>query len=208
MKQNNFYSIGLLLGLIPICGLGLLLLIFWIGRAWFVVDIDVTGIGFLYILISVPIVVIGFILTAISLSVNKCENLYKALGFLLMLFNIPLLLLILRAHGEISSRAYLKIINNSGEDIINVSVNEPGKFKAFGNLERNDEKIIFFNPDYTSSDGIQYAGVSQNFLVLEIKGEIIKKQIPIIHPGEIHKLTIGKELNLSDIHLNKLDFTR
>jgi hypothetical protein len=208
MKRINFYKTGLSLGLVPICGLGLLLLIFWIGRAWFAADIDVTGIGFLYILISVPIVLIGFILTAISLSVGKGIDLYKILWFILILFNIPILVWILKTHGEISGRAYLKIINNSGKNIRNVSVNEPDTFEAFGDLKKDSDKIIFYHPDYASSLGIQYAGISQNYLVLEIEGDTIRKQIPIIHPGEIHQLTIDKDFSLSDIYLNKLVLTR
>ena len=206
MRRVDFYKIGLALGLTPICGLGLLLLVFWVGRAWFAVDIDVTLISFLYILISIPIVLIGFILTAISISVDKGINSIRILGFSLILFNVPLSLMILRTHGKISSRAYLKIINNSGEEMSNVSVNEPDTIQGFGSLEKDDDKIIFYYPDYAPTDGIQNAGISQNYLILEFERKTIKKQIPIIHPGEIHKLTIDKELNLSDIHLNKLDF--
>lgn len=208
MKKINLYSIGISLGLIPICGLGLLLFVFWIGRTWFAADIDVTGIGFLYILISVPLVLIGFTLTAISIFEGKGINLYRTLGLLVIIFNVPLLLLILRAHGKISRRAYLKVINNSGEVIRNISVNEPDTFKAFGNVEKGGDKIIFYSPDYASSDGIQYAGISENYLTLEIEGHTLKKQIPIIHPGEIHQLTIDEDFNLSDIHLNKLTFTK
>lgn len=206
MNRINWYRTGLFLGLIPICGLGLLLFVYWVGRAWFAKDFDITMPGFVYILVAIPIVLIGFILTAGSLITAKAFNPYRTLWMVLILFNVPLFFWILRTRGEISRRAYLKIINTSGRSFDGVTVIEPNRSKSFGSVDRDGDKIIFYNPDYASVEGIQNAGIGGNFLVIEIEGDTIRKKIPIIHPGEIHQLTIGRGFNLSHVHLNKMDF--
>ncbi len=209
MKKINFYKIGLSLGLIPIIGLGLILFIFWFGLTFFAHDIDVDGIGFLYIMVSTPVVFIGFILTIISIFKNDNKPaLRPLLGLLLIILNVPTLIWILRTHGEISRRAYLKVINNSDFNINNVTIKEPDNKKDFGSLGQGSSKIIYFNPDYSSPDGMTYPGISENYFLLTIDQKTTDKKLPIIHPGETHKIIIDKNSNLTNIHLNKIEFNK
>lgn len=204
MNRFNPYKIGITMGLIPMAGLILMLLAFWISRAYFAVDLNITRIGFFYILFSIPIVFIGFILTFAALFRRNETNLYKTLlGLFLISANAPLLLLILAIHGTISGRAYLKVCNNSGKEIEAVSIVEPDRMNSFGFIGESSTKIIHYDPDYASKDGIPLAGISQNFLVLNVEGKIIRRNIPIIHPGEIHLLVLDSEFKTSSIQLNK-----
>ncbi|MBK5286194.1 MAG: hypothetical protein JJE25_12415 [Bacteroidia bacterium] len=209
MKKLNLYKIGLSLGLIPIIGLSIILFIFWFGLTFFAYDLDVDGIGFLYIMASVPIVFVGFILTFISIFKHNIKTVYKPiLGLLLITLNIPALMWILRTHGEVSSRAYLKVINNSENNIANLLIKEPVHQREFGALKSKDSKIVFYNPDYASFNGIQYGGISENFLEMKINDSTTKKRLPIIHPGETHKIFINDQLSLSDVHTNKIVFNK
>lgn len=209
MNKIKFYKTGLSLGLIPIIGLGLILFIFWFGLTFFAYDLNVSGFGFLYIMASVPVVFVGFILTIISIFKNENKTILKPiLGLLLILLNIPTLIWILRTHEEISGRAYLKVINSSEINIDNVTIKEPDNKKDFGSIRQSCSKVIYFNPDYVSPDGITYPGIGENYLLLSVDHKIMDKKLPIIHPGETHKIIIDRNLNLSNIHLNKIEFNK
>jgi hypothetical protein len=209
LKKFNFYKIGLSLGLIPIIGLGLILFVFWFGLTFFAHDIDVNGIGFIYILASVPIVFVGFVLTIISIFKNDNKSIFRPIiGLLLIILNVPTLIWILRTHGEISGRAYLKVINNSDFNIDNITIKEPDNNKDFGFLGQGNSKVLFFNPDYYSPDGVTYPGIGNNYFLLTINQKTTHKNLPIIHPGETHKIIIDKNLNLTNIHLNKIEFNK
>lgn len=209
MKRFNFYKIGLSLGLIPIIGLGLILFVFWFGLTFFAHDIDVDGIGFLYIMASIPVVFIGFVLTIISIFKNDNKPVTRPIfGLLLIILNVPTLIWILRTHGEISGRAYLKVINNSDLNIDNISIKEPDNRKDFGSLRQGSSKVIYYNPDYSSPDGMSYPGIGENYFLLTIDNKTTDKKLPIIHPGETHKINIDQNLNLSNIHLNKIEFNK
>jgi hypothetical protein len=209
LKKFNFYKIGLSLGLIPIIGLGLILFIFWFGLTFFAYDIDVDGIGFLYIMVSIPVVFVGFVLTIISLFKNDNRAIFKPiLGVFLIILNIPTLIWILRTHGEVSGRAYLKVINNSDFNIDNITIKEPDNKKDFGSMRQSSSKVIYYNPDYSSPDGMTYPGIGKNYFLLTIGQKTTDKKLPIIHPGETHKINIDKNLNLTNIHLNKIEFNK
>jgi len=209
LKKFNFYKTGLSLGLIPIIGLGLILFIFWFGLTFFAHDLDVDGIGFLYIMTSVPIVFVGFVLTIISIFKNDNRTIFKPiLGVFLIILNIPTLIWILRTHGEVSGRAYLKVINNSDFNIDNITIKEPDNKKDFGSLRQSSSKVIYYNPDYSSPDGMTYPGIGENYVLLTIDQKTTDKKLPIIHPGETHKINIDKNLNLTNIHLNKIKFNK
>ena len=209
MEKFNFYKLGFLLGLTPIIGLGLLLFVFWFGLTFFAYDIAVDGIGFLYIMFSIPVVCIGFILTVISIFKKDNKKILKNIicGFLIIL-NIPTLIWILRTYREISGRAYLKVINNSGLNIDNITIKEPDNKKDFGSITPSSSKVIYFNPDYSSPDGMTYPGIGENYFLLTIEKKITDKKLPIIHPGETHKINIDKSLNLTYLHLNKIEFNK
>lgn len=205
MKKFNFFKTGLSLGLFPLVGLGILLFVSWFGLTFFALDIDIDGIGFIYIMISVPIVLVGFIMTFISIFKTKFKEVYKPIvGLVLILLNIPTLNWILRTHGEISSRAYLKVINNTGRDFDNITIKEPDNELNFGNLPSKGSKIMFYNPDYKSTDGMTYPGIGQNYFLIKTVEGVFNKKLPTIHPGETHKIIIDKELNLQNIHLNQI----
>lgn len=205
MNKINFYKIGLTLGLVPIIGLGFILFTYWFGLAFFAHATDVAGIGFLYIMISVPIVLIGFVFTFISFLRNSFNKSFRPIiGLILIVLNIPALIWILGTYGEISSRAYLKVVNNSEKDIESITIIEPDNESAFGSLSNKESKIMYFNPDYKSSDGMTYPGIGENYFLIITSGNQLKKRIPIIHPGETHKIIFDKYLNLSSIHLNKI----
>jgi len=207
LKKFNFYKIGLSLGLIPIIGLGLILFIFWFGLTFFAYDID--GIGFLYIMVSIPVVFVGFVLTIISIFKNDNRAIFKPiLGVFLIILNIPTLIWILRTHGEVSGRAYLKVINNSDFNIDNITIKEPDNKKDFGSMRQSSSKVIYYNPDYSSPDGMTYPGIGENYFLLTIDQKTTDKKLPIIHPGETHKINIDKNLNLTNIHLNKIEFNK
>jgi hypothetical protein len=209
LKKLNFYKTGLSLGLIPIIGLGLILFIFWFGLTFFAHDLDVDGIGFLYIMTSVPLVFAGFVLTIISIFKNENKTIFKPiLGVFLIILNIPTLIWILRTHGEVSGRAYLKVINNSDFNIDNITIKEPDNKKDFGSLRQSSSKVIYYNPDYSSPDGMTYPGIGENYFLLTIDQKTTDKKLPIIHPGETYKINIDKNLNLTNIHLNKIKFNK
>jgi len=209
MNKINFYKIGLTLGLVPITGLGLILFVFWFGLTFFAHDIDVDGIGFLYIIISVPIVFVGFIFTFISIFQSSIKKSYRPIiGLILIVLNIPALIWILRTHGEISSRAYLKVVNNSDKDIESIKIKEPNNENTFGALSRKGSKIMYYNPDYKSPDGMTYPGIGENYFLITIAGSNLNKKIPRIHPGETHKIVFDQNLNLTNIHLNKITFNK
>lgn len=205
----NIYKIGMFIGLVPIAGLALILFIYWIGLTFFAHDIDVDGLGFLYIICSILIVCIGFFLIVISIFTGDSKVVLKSLLVLaLILFNIPVLFWILRTHSEISIRAYLKVVNNSGYKFETLSVREPDNNKDFGSLEQGESRIIYFHPDYASTEDFQYSGIGQNFLTVTINDSLLERQLPIIHPGEVHKIILDKSLNLESVHLNKIIFNK
>lgn len=209
MKKFNFYKIGLSLGLIPIIGLGLILFIFWFLLTFFAHDIDVDGIGFLYIMVSIPVVFIGFILTTISIFKNDNKTIIRPIiGVFLITLNAPILIWVLRTHGEISGRSYLKVINNSDINIDNLIIREPDNNKDFGSLGKGNSKVIYFKPDYSSPDGMIFPGIGENYLLLSIDKKTTHKNLPIIHPGETHKIIIDKNLKLKNVHLNKIEFAK
>jgi hypothetical protein len=205
MKKINFYKIGMLLGLVPITGLALILFIYWLGLTFFARDIDVDGLGFLYIICCIPIVLIGFLLTFASIFTGSSVTVGKSVaGLALILFNIPVLFFILRMYGEISRRAYLKVINNSEYELENLTVKEPDNKSDWGTLEQGDSKVIYFYPDYASTEDDRYPGISQNYLMITFNGSLEERQIPIVHPGEVHEIILDKKLNLESVHLNKI----
>jgi hypothetical protein len=205
MKKINFYKIGMLLGLAPMTGLVLILVTYWVGLTFFAHDFDVDGLGFLYIMCSIPIVCIGFFMIIISIFTGSSEAVLKSLlALALILFNIPVLFWILRTHDEISMRAYLKVVNNSGYKFETLSVRESDNKKDFGSLDQGESRIIYFNPDYASTQDVQYAGIGKNSLTLTINDSLVERQLPIIHPGEVHKLILDKSLNLESVRLNKI----
>jgi hypothetical protein len=158
---------------------------------------------------SIPVVFVGFILTIISIFRNDNRAIFRPiLGVFLIILNIPTLIWILRTHGEISGRAYLKVINNSDLNIDKLTIIEPDNKKDFGSLRLSNSKVIYFNPDYFSPDGVTYPGIGENYFSLTIDQKTIDKKLPTIHPGETHKITIGENLNLTNIHLNKIEFDK
>lgn len=205
MKRINLYKIGMLLGLVPITGLALILFVFWLGLTFFARDIDVDGLGFFYIICCIPIVLIGFLLTLASIFAGNPVTVGKSFtGLALILLNIPVLFFILRMHGEISRRAYLKVVNNSEYELENLTVKEPDNKRDWGTLEQGDSKVIFFYPDYASTEDDQYSGINQNYLMITFNGLLEERQIPIVHPGEVHEIILDKNLNLESVHLNKI----
>lgn len=160
-------------------------------------------------MISIPIVFIGLFLTIISIFKNENKKIIKpVIGILLITLNLPILNWILITYREISGRAYLKVINNSDINIDNLTIKELDNMKDFGSLGQGNSKVIYFNPDYASPDGMTYSGIGENYILFTIDKINTVKKLPIIHPGETHKILIDQNLNLTNEHLNKIEFNK
>ncbi|MBD8019149.1 hypothetical protein [Kaistella pullorum] len=201
----NFLKTGFWIGMIPIFGVTFLFLLFYGSREVFALDINVDGIGFLFLLLSSLLVLTGIISTLISIFTQK--QIKKSVFVLLIIFlSIPVILEITKLHANISSRGYIELVNESGINFQDVQIEEPDEHHFFSKLRNKKSQIIYFHPDYGTYNEKQLAGMNQNYLLLQTTYDnYLKIKIPTIHPGEIHKIIIDKNLNLTDYHINKIE---
>lgn len=204
MKKINFLKIGIWIGVSPIFGICFLFAIFYLGRELFAIDIKIDGIGFLFLMLSFLLLILGLLFILISFFTQN-ENAKSIIYLLLIISSIPLILEVVKLHGNISSRGYIELVNRSGIDFNDIQIEEPDNHIIFSQLKNNKSQIIHFYPDYKTYKGKQYGGISENYILAQTSYDnYIKLKIPIIQAGEIHRIIIDKEGKLKNYHLNKI----
>ena len=201
----NFLKIGFGVGIIPILGVIFLFTIFYFSREIFALDINIDGIGFLFLMLSLILLLLGIILIIISIFAQK--NVKKSIIALLIILTTVLIIFeITKLHAKISSRGYIEFVNKSGIDFHDVQIEEPNEHHFFSKLKNNKTQILHFYPDYGTYNKKELAGMSENYLLLQTTYDnFLKIKIPIIHPGEIHKIIIDENLQLTDYNINKIE---
>ena len=190
--------------MVPIIGVCFLFAIFYIGRDLFATDINIDGIGFLFLMLSFLLLILSLLFILISFFTQK-EGTKSIIYLLLILSSIPLILEVAKLHANISSRGYIELVNKSGNDFTDIQIEEPDNHFFFSQLKNNKSQIIYFYPDYKTYNGKQYGGISENYILAQTSDDnYIKLKIPIIQPGEIHRIIIDKEGKLKNYPLNKI----
>lgn len=199
MKSRVLFILASILSIAPILLLLILVFFSWFAPAFLAVDFRLEAISF-YIILVTPVVLIGLLLLFISSIINRKIAIGKhVIVFLAVATGTFISYLILPLQGKLSSRAYLKIENHSGKDIPAVLISEPDISTSFGVLNSRTSKIIYFYPDYGTYNGKLLAGISENYLVLQLNDTIVRAKIPTTHPGELHHIILDNNFGLVPI---------
>jgi hypothetical protein len=203
----RLFKIGFVLVVLPFV-VGLLIYSTWfVLLHFFAIKQQVLElIGFYWVFISIPLATIGLIIVLIDFLRGRKGNVCRFVsGMSLGLINVPILIWVLLSQSTVSGRAYLKIENESGRELYNLIIQEPDNETYFGNLEGYTSTVVYYKPDYKNDGDGKYPGISENYLVIDVSDKEVKLKLPIIHPGEIHRITINEKLELESLNLYVID---
>jgi hypothetical protein len=196
MKIRALFILASILGIAPILLLLALVFLSWFAPAFLAVNFRFEAISF-YIILIIPVVLLGLVLLLVSCIINRKIAIAKhVIAFLVIIIGSYTTYLLLPLHGNLSSRAYLEIENHSGKDILVLSVSEPDISRSFGILNNRNSKIIYYYPDYGTYNGKPFAGISENYVVLQLNNTVVRAKIPTTHPGELHHLNLDNNFGL------------
>jgi hypothetical protein len=186
-----------LLGFIPlIVGLSIFFS-WWIGKAWYLTTLHkLEDWGMLWILISIPLALAGLLTAFIYIFRNFKNNWQKGLFALLcVLINIPAVIWVLIAQGDIDKRAYIRMYNNSGFEIKSLTIGNSLRIEKLASIENGEYETGYFYPNY-----FEYYSNEPDIeqVVLTIETEKVKKGIivPAIYKGECLKVSINDKFNI------------
>lgn len=202
MTEKQKLRATFVLGLVPLLGGLTIFFWWWIGKAWFLTDLNwLETAGFFWIPIAGFMGVLGIIIGIICLwqAKGRIASIAKALVALaIILMNIPALVWVLDMQQHIDYRAYVRIYNQSGEDFSSVTINNSLYTRQFGALENNDHKTGYFYPNYKEFDS--------NYDMEEVKLTLIngtKERIivmPEVYKGTCEKFVIDSSFKIREVN--------
>lgn len=198
MKNKILYIIGLVCGLTTLIVGLLIFFTWWFARAYFAVDLNqLEGFGFMWSIISFFIAGLGLLLLIIVLIINIPKYLIKnILSILIILINIPALYGVLLKQADIDKRAYIKIVNLSGQNKLTLSLSSSSFNKELGSIDNDGYIVRYFYPKYLSK---RYESILEiDSVTLTIVNEDTYKTVlmPDIRKGECMTITIGNEYKI------------
>jgi hypothetical protein len=207
MKSKNYIKFGFLSGLIPLI-IGWLIFLLWLlARELYATDLDKLVLyGIIWLYISFPVAIIGLITTIIFLKDNYPK--YKGISIgtiILILVNIPSVILIIITQLVIDSRAYIKITNQSEQELQNISLIRSDFKINLSKLNDSENTIVKYYPKY-----IYPPGETEYFSGVEVVSIVIQRgvfndtiKLPDIYEGNCKHYIINKEYKLIETYANR-----
>jgi len=197
MEGRDYFKIGLAYSVSIIIFELFLFSSFWLARTFFLYDLYVLAIFRSHLLLLlVPVLLFGVYFLYRS---KRKIILRFTVGLISILIHLPILYVLRSAQTDIDSRAYVKIYNNSGVKLSTILIKEPDRVTTLKELDKESSQISYYYPDYNSYENSRgkYKGISGNILEIRTSNETYDLIIPNIHPGELVKLNLDKNFNLT-----------
>lgn len=198
MKEKELYNFSLYCGLITITGGLIIFISWWIARAWFAIELNYLEVwGYVWILLSVPMALLALAVSVHVFFINYKTDLKQASIPLLTVFsNIPIVYFVLVLQSFISSRAYIKIVNESGVDNLELSLSSTTFIKNLGILGENSSTVIFFYPSYQNKHWDSVPLIDSVTLSIQQQGIEKTVLLPPYFKSDCGKIIIDEQLNL------------
>ncbi len=200
MKNKNSYNTALYVGAIPLVGGVTIFLIWWLARAWFAIDLNGLELyGFLWIFASIPVAIIALGISIYVFYTNYNVALIKgAAPLLITLANIPMVYLILTVQSIIGNRAYIKFVNESGIDSIELTLNSKTFNKQLGMLDNNRSLINYFHPSYKNEHWDSVPLMDSVTIIIQSSEYERSVILPPIYKSNCGIIVIDEKFNIKD----------
>lgn len=198
MKEKGLYNFSLYCGVIILTGGLVIFISWWIARAWFAFDFEYLEVwGFIWIILSVPMALLALAISVYVFFINYKTHLKKALIPLFTVFaNIPIVYFVLVFQSFIGTRAYIKIVNESGIENLELTLSSTTFSKNLGILSENSSTVIFFYPSYQNKHWDSIPLVDSVTLSIQDQGLEKRILLPTYFKGECGIILIDEQLLL------------
>jgi hypothetical protein len=180
---------------------GWLIFLSWAGGRYFVA-LDFTKLefmGFFWMIAFFFLALLGLLLLAIYVVINR-KNLHLKMLFtaLMILINIPSVLLIIRLHGNIEKKVFVKFTNQSELEDINIELRGNVKNFIVGKIHNGDSKIFSYEPPYSIIDSRIYQEADSLNLIIRSERIVDTIGFPKLRNGDCNHFIIGKDRMIRD----------
>lgn len=197
-KQNTLFNIILLIGVVPFI-VGWLIFLVWLAArhmsATDFQDLEVTGI--VWVMISFWISIVGLVAYFVYVLINAGNfRLWMLLPLFAILINIPAVFIIGRWQALEDRRVFVKLVNESGDD--NMQLTLIGNFEPveIGSLNRNDSKVFHYEPTYSVMSGRIYQKPDTLRVIISSKNPQDTIGFPTLSMGACRHLILNQNLDI------------
>lgn len=199
MKNKILFQLARFCGMLTL-SVGLIIFFsWWAARAFYAVDLDgLEVLGLYWVSISLILALAGLVFISVF-CVSNFPKFIKSSLFIygLILINIPVLYLVLQKQDEISKRVYLKVINETSRDSLDICVSCKGYQQSLGQLNKNEPTINHYLPQYVGSDySDRY--LDTTYLVVKQKNIVFHMAMPNFHEGNCETIFIQSDFTIRD----------
>ncbi len=202
MKSKILYKTGLLCGIVPLLGGLSIFFYWWAQRAFYGEDFkEMEGYALMWMIFSFFTACLGLLFMLIVLLRNKTNYLkYSLGGFLVILINIPAVVGVVFALGEIERRVYVKMQNQTGLNDVEYTLAAPGYDNYTYTLDNGETTVFYYYPKHIYKNKPGFDANDPNLVVLTVKHEQIIRKITIgrLPYGGCLQLNVGKDFDLID----------
>lgn len=202
MKSKILYKIGLLCGIIPLIGGISIFCYWWAQRALYAENYSgLFDIGIPWAAGSFFAACLGLVFMLIVLVRNKDKYLkYSLLGFFVLFVNIPAVIGVVFAMGEIERRVYVRIHNDTGFKNVEFALTGPGCDNFTHRLDNGESAVFYFYPKHVYKSKRVYEDNDPNLFVLTVKYEQIIRKIKLgrLDYGGCLHLDVDNDFKLAD----------
>lgn len=197
MSHKSLYTISFTLAVIPMIVGVLIFLIWWAARVFFAEDLyNVEAAGFYWMMVSV--ILLATSLITITIYVFKKQNSEKWKRFFIILvltgLNFLILKMIIRKVEDVQQFAYVKIANETGQDL-NINFHTYLKSGKPIQLKQERSKIISYIPQYIMKSERDY---DIEPLIFEANGKVV--EIKGIDRNDCKKFILEQNFQIIENH--------
>lgn len=198
MKNRDLYKFSLYVGAIILIGGLLIFLVWWVSRAWFAFDFSYLETwGLVWILLAVPMATTALGTAIYVFVVNYKSNLKQSvIPLFTVLANVPIVYLVLIFQSFINTRAYIKIVNDSGVDNLEIILSSNTFSKNVGFFGNNSSKVIFFYPSYQNRHWDSVPLIENVTITIQHPGLKRNVLLPAFLKGDCGTIYINEQLDL------------
>jgi len=197
-KNKILLKISWYIGLIAFIG-GWTIFLTWSGGryigAWDYENLE--KIGFLWMVGFFWLSLIALILLLIYTLINR-KNLHLKMLFtgLIILVNIPSVLIILTLQGDIENKVFVKLMNQSGMDNIELKLHGNLNTWSLGDINQGSSKVFSYDPPYWNNDARLYQKPDTLNLIMTNDKNIDTVGFPTLSMGECKHLILDENMKI------------